>query len=276
MNALSHTRSQSIPSDVTKPDNDTFRETVTIHHETNAIHEDDADTIDEAHLLLSSILDHTTLMAGFDKSCFDGLDDLVIHDPFEAFAEICWQDAVGHNGSSSSTIRVTTPTQLLNKPTGRRKLPSLTGVTRISKERDGDVAKDRTYTSYDEEPVSPSDVKIDVTSCASLHPEQNLRWSVSKIHLITHLMPILRKYSILPLTLNINVNFVFRDETHYFLRFPTMMKPPHLSSSKLLCLPPIVMTLLVTIRSLRVAHVKKLCLIVSPHFAQTCRLLSVP
>ena len=108
MNALSHTRSQSIPSDVTKPDNDTFRETVTIHHETNAIHEDDAITVDEAHLLLSSILDRTTIAAGFDKSCFDGLDELVIHDPFEAFAEICWLDAVGHNGSTSS-MRVATP-----------------------------------------------------------------------------------------------------------------------------------------------------------------------
>lgn len=187
MNALSHTRSQSIPSDVTKPDNDTFRETVTIHHETNAIHEDDAITVDEAHLLLSSILDRTTIAAGFDKSCFDGLDELVIHDPFEAFAEICWLDAVGHNGSTSS-MRVATPTQTLNKPTGRRKLPSLTGITRISKERDGDVGEDRTYTNYDEEPVSPSDVRIDVTSCASLHPEQNLRWSVSKIHLIAHLI----------------------------------------------------------------------------------------
>jgi hypothetical protein len=196
MNALSHTRSQSIPSDVTKPDTDTFRETVTIHHETNAIHEDDADTVDEANLLLSLVLDPTTLKTGFDQSCFDGLSDLVIHDPFEAFAEICWQDAVGHNRSTSS-MRATTPTQLPNKPTGRRKLPSLTGITRISKERDGDVGKDRTYTNFDEEPVSPSGIRIDVTPSASLHPsEQNLVWSVSKIHLIAHL--ILRNHSVLP------------------------------------------------------------------------------
>jgi hypothetical protein len=168
MNALSHTRSQSIPSDITKPDTDTFRETVTIHQETNAIHEDDADTIDEGNLLLSSILDRTTLMAGFDQSCFDGLDDLIIHDPFEAFAEMCWEDAVGHNGSTPS-MRATTPTQQLpNKPTGRRKLPSLSGITRISTERDGDVGKDRTYTNYDEEPVSPSD-------CPSSPSEENLR-----------------------------------------------------------------------------------------------------
>jgi len=173
MNALPHSRSQSIPSDVTKPDTDTFPETVTIHHETNTIHEDEAPTVDEANSLLSSILDSTTVKAGFDQSCFDGLCDLIIHDPFEAFAEICWLDAVGHNGSTS-TMRATTPTQLLNKPTGRRKLPSVSVTTRISKERDGDMGKDRTYTNYDEEPVSPSGIRIDVTSSASLHPEQNL------------------------------------------------------------------------------------------------------
>ena len=183
MNALPHSRTQSIPSDITKPDTDTFRETVTIHHDT--IHEDDADTIDEASLLYSSILDPTTLEVGFDHSCFDGLDGPVIHDPFEAFTEICWLDAVGHKGSTS-TMRASTPTQLPHKPTGRRKLPSLTITTPIPKGRDGGVG-DLTYTNY-EEPISPSDIRIDVTSSASLHPEQNSRWSVSKIHLIAHLI----------------------------------------------------------------------------------------
>ena len=198
MNALPHSRTQSIPSDVTKPDTDTFRETVTIHHETNAMREDDAETVDEANLLLSSILDPTTLEAGFDQSCFDGLGDLVIHDPFEAFAEICWLDAVTHH----STKRATTPTQLLNRPTPRRKLPSLTVTTRISKERDGDVGKSRTSTKYDEEPVSPSDIRINVTPSASLPPDQNVLWSVSKIHHIAphcaSYMPILRNPSVLP------------------------------------------------------------------------------
>jgi len=171
MNALPHSRSQStqsIPSDITKPDTDTFRETVAIHHETNAIHEDEADPVDEATLLLSSFLDPTTLEVGFDQSCFDGLDGSVIHDPFEAFTEICWLDAVSHHGSSS-TMRATTPTKLLNKPTSRRKLPSLTITTPIPKERDG-----LTYTNYDEETISSSDIRFDVTSNASLRPEQNL------------------------------------------------------------------------------------------------------
>jgi hypothetical protein len=188
MNALPHSRTQSIPSDITKPDTDTFRETVTIHHETNAIHEDEADTVDKANLLLSSILDPTTIEVGFDQSCFDGLDGPVIHDPFEAFAEICWLDAVGHNGSTS-TMRATTHTPLLtkpSKPTGRRKLPSLSVTTPIPKKSDGDVGKkDLTYTNY-EEPISSSGIRIDVTSSASLRPEQNLLWSVSKIHLIAH------------------------------------------------------------------------------------------
>lgn len=186
MNALPHSRTQSIPSDVTKPETDTFPETVTIHHETNTVHEVrvDADTVDEANLLLSSILDPTTLEAGFDQSCFDGLDDLVIHDPFGAFAEICWLDAFGHI-DSTSTLRATTPTQLLNKPTGRRKFRPLTVTASIPKERDGDVGKNLTYTHYDE-PDSPSDIRIDVTSRASLRPGQNLLSSVSKIHLIAH------------------------------------------------------------------------------------------
>lgn len=184
MNALPHSRTQSIPSDITKPDTDTFPETVTIHHDT--IHEDDADTVDEDNLLFSSVLDPTTLEVGFDHSCFEGLDGPVIHDPFEAFTEICWLDAVGHKGSTS-TIRATTPTQPRNKPTGRRKLPSLTITTPIPKERDGDMGKDPTYTNYDEEPISPSDIRIDVTSSASPRSEQNLL-SVSKIHLIAHLI----------------------------------------------------------------------------------------
>jgi len=177
MNALPHSRTQSIPSDITKPDTDTFRETVTIHHDANAIHEDDADTVNEVDLLLSSILDPTTLEAGFDQSCFDGLDDKLIHNPFEAFAEMCWIDAVGHN-KSTSTKRATTPTQLLSKPTGRRKLPSLAVTTRIPKERDGDVGKDRTSTNYDKEPVSLSDFRSDVPmSASSPRQEQNLPWS---------------------------------------------------------------------------------------------------
>jgi len=178
VNALPHSRTQSIPSDVTKPDTDTFRETVTIHHETNVFHEDETNTVDEDedNLLLSSILDPTTLEAGFDRSCFHGLGDLVIRDPFEAFAEICWLNAVGHNGSTS-TKRATTPAQLPNKPTSRRKLPSLTVATRISKERDGDVDKDRMHTKYDEEPVSSSDIRTDVDSCTSRRSEQNLLWS---------------------------------------------------------------------------------------------------
>ena len=183
MNALPHSCTQSIPSDITKPDIDTFPEAVTVHHEANTVHEVEADTVDVANLF-SSFLDPTTLEAGFDQSCFDGLDGLVVHDPFEAFTEICWLDAVGHNGLTP-TMRATTPTQLLNKPSGRRKPPSLTVATQIPKEGDGVVDETLAY-YYDEEPDSPSDNGIDVTFSAS--PEQNLMWSVSKFHLIEHLI----------------------------------------------------------------------------------------
>ena len=73
-NALPHSRAQSIPSDITKTDG------------TDTMHEIDTDTMHEAHVvnetnsLYSSILDPTALEFGFDQSCFDGLDDFLIHE----------------------------------------------------------------------------------------------------------------------------------------------------------------------------------------------------
>jgi len=163
MNALPHSCAQSIPSDITKPDGtDT----------TNSILESNmADTVDEAKSLLSSILDPTTLEAGFDQSCFDALDELLILDPFEAFLDACWLDAIGHNGST----RVTTPTQLLPNPAGRRKLPPLPVMSQKPEERDGDV--DQTSTHHKEEPpISPSAIRIEVTPTATQLPEQDQPW----------------------------------------------------------------------------------------------------
>lgn len=179
MNALPPSYSQSIPSDITKPgDIDTI-------HDTNTIHE--ADTVHDTYIVhqvdssLSLIIDPTTLQVGFDQSCFDGLDELLIYDPLEAFTEACWLDAVGH---SSSSMRVSTPTQSLSKPTVRRKpLPPVTPITR---ERDAHVDESLSY--YKEERVSMSPVGYEVISSTSPPPSEQISpWSVSKIHLIAYL-----------------------------------------------------------------------------------------
>lgn len=161
MNALPQSCTQTIPSDITKPDGtDTIHETIR------------EATLDEANSLLSSILDPTTIEAGFDQSCFDALDELLIHDPFEAFFETCWQDAVGHNKS----MRVSTPTQLLTKPTGRRKLPPLPVTSQITEERVEDISQFLTYYREEEPAFSPVD-RIEANASAPPRPEQDAPWS---------------------------------------------------------------------------------------------------
>jgi len=111
MNALPTSQyGQSIPSDITK--------TSDIGTDTDT--DTDTDTVFEANLSLSLILDPTAIEAGFDQSCFDGLDDLLVHHPMQAFTEACWLDIAGY-----PSMRATTPTQFLNKPAGRRKLSPL-------------------------------------------------------------------------------------------------------------------------------------------------------
>ena len=180
MNALPQSRTQSIPSDITKPDG-----TDTIHE---TIHEP---TPDEANPLLSSILDPTTIEAGFDQSCFDTLDELLIHDPFEAFFETCWLDAVGHNNS----MRVSTPTQLLTKPTGRRKLPPLPVTSQITEERVEDISQFLTYyTDTEEEPASLPVDRIEANPSAPPCSEQDAPWLVSKFRLIARLICLFSGY----------------------------------------------------------------------------------
>jgi hypothetical protein len=192
MNALPQSCTQTVPSDITKPDGtDTIHETI---HEA---------TLDEANLLLSSILDPTTIEAGFDQSCFDTLDELLIHDPFEAFFETCWLDAVGHNKS----MRVSTPTELLTEPTGRRKLPPLPATSQITEEPVEDISQFLTY--YTEEPDSSPVDRIEANPSAFPFSEQDAPWSVSKFHLIAHLICLFCGYlSVLPQTLNINANYL--------------------------------------------------------------------
>ena len=62
---------------------------------------------EDAASLLSTCFDPTTLDIGFDYTCLDGLDDLLLHNPMEAFAEACWEDAVR---VSTNPDRTSTPT----------------------------------------------------------------------------------------------------------------------------------------------------------------------
>lgn len=179
---------------------ESIHETSTIH-ETNTIHEantmHDSDTAHEADTMdLSSILDPTTLEIGFDWSCLEGLDDFLIHDPLEAFSEACWSEAIEQNEPAPST-RIATPTRLLHKPAGPRKLPSPPVARQIAEEYDGDASE--ILKSYrEEEPTSPS-IGNEVTFSASSLPEQKSPWSVSKIHLNrASSMPILRNHFVLP------------------------------------------------------------------------------
>ncbi|KAF8802643.1 hypothetical protein BYT27DRAFT_7341300 [Phlegmacium glaucopus] len=177
MNALptSH-RVQSIPSDIPRPDdggtNGGTDNTDSDDTDIGDIDTADIDTILEPNSSLSLILDPTTLEVGFDQSCFDSLDDLLLHHPFEAFTEACWLDAVGPSSPTS------TPTRFPNKPTGRRKLPSPPVTNPSSEKCDPDVAESLTY--YKEERISTSTIGVDITYSASpLRTEQKSPWSTT-------------------------------------------------------------------------------------------------
>jgi len=76
----------------------------------------DGDTVLAAALSLSVILDPTTLEFGFDHSCFEGLDDLIVYSPMDAFSEFCWEDAIHEHHDSN---RASSPTPLPFKSPGR-------------------------------------------------------------------------------------------------------------------------------------------------------------
>lgn len=52
---------------------------------------------------LSSILDPTSLSFDFDHSCLEGLDDLLLHAPRDAFAAGCWDTVITPTSSSPIT-----------------------------------------------------------------------------------------------------------------------------------------------------------------------------
>ncbi|KAJ7504152.1 hypothetical protein B0H11DRAFT_506020 [Mycena galericulata] len=49
-------------------------------------------------------IDRTSLDIPFDRSCFDSLDDQLLHHPIQSFADICWADAVQDTTSEPPTL----------------------------------------------------------------------------------------------------------------------------------------------------------------------------
>lgn len=145
---------QSIPIDIAEPGDADPDDTTIVHEATSS---------------LSLILDPTALEFDFDQSCFDGLDSLLIHHPLEAFAEVCWLDAVG---PPSTSMRASTPTQLLNKPSGRRKLPTPPVMSPLFEER----YTDEHLTYKERTPLSAMGIGV-TSSASSLHSEQKSAWS---------------------------------------------------------------------------------------------------
>jgi hypothetical protein len=58
---------------------------------------------------LAGIIDRTTLETHFDASCFDEIDDDLLLNPWDSFADICWVAAVDDSLAASKSP---TPTSL--------------------------------------------------------------------------------------------------------------------------------------------------------------------
>jgi hypothetical protein len=103
---------------------------------------------EDAASLLSTCFDPTTLDIGFDYTCLDGLDDMLLHSPMEAFAEACWEDAV----------RVSTHPDRTSTPTPSRTLDSsIKSKTKVVRESRTPAPVDITFNSSDESDESDSD-----------------------------------------------------------------------------------------------------------------------
>ncbi|CAA7260393.1 unnamed protein product [Cyclocybe aegerita] len=101
---------------------------------------------------LSSILDPTTLEVGFDASCFDGMDDLLISSPLDAYAELCWSDGVVAHSRSQSEPITFAPYRRAAAGQCRRRRMRPAFVTRDASSDESDTDSDdecRTYRDED-------------------------------------------------------------------------------------------------------------------------------
>ncbi|KAF8161487.1 hypothetical protein B0H34DRAFT_381656 [Crassisporium funariophilum] len=113
-------------------------------------HAPDTDTVIQSNFDLSSMFDPTTIGVGFDESCLNGLDDLLIHSPMDAFAEACWTEAIG--SPSRRSVCASTPTPFPLPRAGRTRHPLSRLVT--SPFLDVSDTDDDDCPTYEEEPAS--------------------------------------------------------------------------------------------------------------------------
>lgn len=123
---------------------------------------DVSESLDESDLIAgdahvhTSIFDPTTLSIGIDSSCLDGLDELLLYSPTDAFAATCWADCV-HSAPTRVHVR---------SPTSVRPTKPLTRVPLVidfsSDESDSDSDECRTYD--DSVPLSVTQAHHDISS----------------------------------------------------------------------------------------------------------------
>jgi len=114
--------SQNVPTDVSKRGDD--------------------DTVHEVTFSLSAVFDPTTLYFGFDHSCFDGLDDLLVYSPMEAFSALCWTDGIDEHDPSLSSP----PAPFPSKGAGRSQILRSPVCSPFSDESDTDSDECLTFT----------------------------------------------------------------------------------------------------------------------------------
>ncbi|TFK45100.1 hypothetical protein BDQ12DRAFT_48246 [Crucibulum laeve] len=144
---------QSIPSDISKPE--------------------ETDTASDDMSILSSLFDPTTLDIGFDFTCLEGMDDMLLHSPTDAFTATCWEQAVrvplsvpGSPRAHSYAERSSTPTPL------RLKLGQRGGLSPFldhpSSPSSSESDSEESSTDNDEySPLSPVDDHGDMSSLPS-------------------------------------------------------------------------------------------------------------
>ncbi|KAF8959953.1 hypothetical protein BDZ97DRAFT_1366668 [Flammula alnicola] len=158
--------SQKFPSDVSKREPDV--ETV--------------DTVLGATLCLSLIFDPTSLDFGFDHSCLEGLDDLLVYSPTEAFEESCWTEAT-HSHSDRMSTAVPFPFPPSSKKSMRRRRTRSPLVTSSSSD-DSDTDSDECMTFKEDAHL---DILNDAVS-SGMNPVGEFPSYVSNVHVVVELL----------------------------------------------------------------------------------------
>jgi len=103
------------------------------------------------------VIDSTSLGISFDRSCLDSLEDRLLLHPFEAFADICWNNAVYDEPDRAATPTAATPTTPVQINTG---LYTARRHSEDESEDDSCSDEDPTTPVFDKSPVDSDDFKL--------------------------------------------------------------------------------------------------------------------